>query len=1326
MITKDIYGKSLSTTFSTAIDAYAQKVKPKVIITFLDSRHVDNLTVTTNDTYPSNSRGTFAEQMAGNSLLNGYFFRPEQSMNGVQRQAYTWAVVGDKDNYNQIIRADGTWHCMPSDLDDNYEFGWRSYTASTANVHANGGYSFTTPITLDYNFTERKVNKIRVTTSEFSGKVSAYKLEVYNNTLSQFYNTYSSIASEDYYNEHIIPSNLSNDVSRIVLTIYSTQNPEDYARIHEVEPLYEVDITDYVVSHSVDRQGELWENSIPIAGTGSSSASINIDNTTQSFNPFDNSSLYGKYMKKDLKVNIYNGWRIVKTDKVLVNTQLVGNITSSSNTITVSDASEFLNGNSTNLFTLVIEPNTANEELVLCSTRTDKEVTIVERGYGETIARAHTSGCTVAFDPYEYVNAGEFYVDEWTGGTSMEVSVKCLDKSKFLTEKQITKGFYAQNSTVGDAIEKILMSTNISKKEYIQIHPYTKFARENAIAVYSFDTPVQRDEASINLDKGLRCRIWKIASGKENEVKDIKADALDVVLSKYDKAMGAKAYIPPTYVAYSTSTTNPMNANTLLAIDMQNFSFPEGSVTHSEYYNGVIDGYFIPPATAGYNLNITTINSGVRAFIDDSLVLDTWTRLKTNTDNIFLSSYDYLGDNIDLDAGVPYKIRIEFFHAEGAKDTGKSMTLKLGMEQSSGAPSDYSPTAINSFTTVVAKDYVGSRNSTFATVTSTSPYIINKNLKNRNHYYNDAIYVQQPSLNVTTGLVSEPNNKSVLVGLITRDSVNYYSYIRIPYNESLNLANTHSSNFTDEWTIEVYAKLPSTFPDDGEYISNWSNSTSTSGFEFFNTSSSNGFRIVKHNGDVKTVSSNTALSTTQYSHIVAKHTDGAIHYYVNGVKKGETDGVGTQASWINDIMIGGRGAFFDSGTEVGTPNVRSFYIDEFAIYNKALTDDEILNRYVSTQIRELTNFPHLYGNDQSAKSVIDAITLADFGRFYVDEEDKFRYIHFYRYFEPSISQHANVQKTISSNSHIISGDYNVQLQTNKVTVNVTEYNPLISTKQGLWTATPDPSTLGVVRLTTNVSSSANTLPVSTTDRPPFPTSGYLKIDSEIVKYTSIDSTNFLGVTRGEFDTTPAEHFANDLVREVRYYDIKYDNAPAFNIQKPLITAISNTYPAEIELVRFTTNAYNAQLILAASTSVPEGELAFIQGTNAKTGEVDFTAIAGIPVVKQDSSNMVKKQTASLTDDIRKYGLKEVVIDNEYIYSAAKAQEIADFLISKFTNPVPVLQIQSMAIPTLQIGDRIRISNLTSLNISNTDYWVVSHSLNVGDTLDHSITLRKVI
>jgi hypothetical protein len=346
---------------------------------------------------------------------------------------------------------------MPTDLSDEYEFGWQSGVLSLSNAHAESGFAFATPLTVQYDFTERKVNKIRVVTSEFSGKISYYKIEVANNTLSTFYNTYSTIEEDQYYKDHIIPSGLSNDVSQIILTIYSTQNPLDRARVNEIAPLYEVDITDFVINHNVDRQGELWENSIPIAGTASSSASIALDNTRGDFNPFDPNSTYGKYMKKDLKVKISNGWRIFKTNDILVNTKLSSNITSSSNTLTVSDASNFLNGNATNTFTLVIEPNTANEEMVLCSTRTDRQVTILQRGYAGTTAVAHSVDSNVVFDPYEYVNAGEFYVDEWTGGTSMVVDVKCIDKSKFLTEKQITKGFYVQNSTVGDAIEKMLL-----------------------------------------------------------------------------------------------------------------------------------------------------------------------------------------------------------------------------------------------------------------------------------------------------------------------------------------------------------------------------------------------------------------------------------------------------------------------------------------------------------------------------------------------------------------------------------------------------------------------------------------------------------------------------------------------------------------------------------------------------------------------------------------------------------------------------------------------------------------------------------------------------
>lgn len=1296
MLIQDIYGKDLSDEFSVAIDSFAQKVKPKVVLTLLDSRHIDNLSVVQNPLPSNTTKGTYDEIMSGNTARVQYFYKPEHSMNGVEREAYTWAICDYKDVYGKTIRADGNWYAMPDDFEDNNKFGWVCTSVlSSSTADGNGEYSLGSNVYIEYTFDERKVNKIKINTSEFYGKIASYQILVYNNTLSAFYTDSGTFARDEYSKVHTIPENISNDVNKIRINILTTQNKEDYARLTEVIPLYELDITDYVISHSIDRQGELWENSIPIAGSGSSSASITLDNTSKDFNPFDPLSTYGKYMKKDLKINIYNGWRIVKTNDVLVNTTLTQAMTNSSseNYIYVSDATNFPEGSAENPFLLTIGKGTINEEMFLCRERTDKEIRIKHRGYSITNRRPHSVGDIVTFDPYEYVNGGEFYVDEWSGGSSMQVNIKCIDKSKFLLEKQITKGFYVQNSTVGDAIENLLMLTNISKNEFDQIEPFTSYAKKNAIALYSFnDASDIRDGAAVVAGTGLRCRIWKMKNGEENKVKDIKADSLDVQLSDYDKAMGAKPYIQPSFIAYSNTTLNPMNANTLEAVDMYNFSYTEDGVVNDQYFNGVIDGYYIPSQSGDQEFRLAIANGGVRMYLDDTIIMDYWTKVGPSTTPTNYKSYTYMGRYLNLDAGIPYKIRIEFFHSEGSNPYGFSLSLDRRM--STDGVNSYTPVLTSSCTTVVAEDVIGSRNTTFT-----------KTLKNRNHYRNSGKYVNSPQLNQISGLISEPNNKSIYLSTT--------SSVVIPYDESLNLGLSTSSNFTNQFTYELYTKFNNgTFTGDGTYLTNETIvSAENFGFSFFYNNSGHGFTIHTSSGN-KTVVSNTGIDTDKWDHICVTYKDGILSYYHDGILVNSISGVTLKTFGLGNITI--------------TNSSKGFYIDEYAIYNKALDPDTIKKRYISTQIRELTSFPHLYGNEQSAKSIIDSISLADFGRFYVDENDKFKYNHFYRFFEPSITQHSVVQKTIDSNSHIISGEYNVQLQVNKVTVSVTEQNPMITSRQGIWTATPDPSTLGVVKLVQNIGSTDTTIPVTTTDRPPFPSSGYLRIQDEIIKYSAIDSTNFLSVERGQFDTVASEHYSNDLVREARFYDIKYDNSPAFNIQKPLVTAITNTYPPEIEIVKFSTNAYTAQLLLAASSSVAEGDLAFIQGTNARTGEVDYTAIAGVPVKKQDSSSLIKKQSASLSSDIRKYGLKEVIIENEYIYSAKKAQEIADFLISKFAEPVPILNITSMAIPTLQIGDRIKISQFNSLDIQDVEYWVVSHSLNIGDTLDHSIVLRKVI
>jgi len=1412
MLTKDIYGKTLSDSFNTAISAYAQKVKPRVKIQWLDSRHVDNLTVTTNSANVAGDRSS------------SYYFSPQNSMSGNDRQGFTWGVCDSKDVNGQVITADGTWYTMPTNLDDHYKYGWWSTNKSQSSASGTyNGYGFVTEPYVEYTFTQRKVNRIRVATSEFNGRIKDYTLYVYNSTLTLILQEDGTMPDNAYYVDHWVSAALaSQDVYRIKVVVHSTKNPVDNARIQEVSPIYETDLTEYVMSHSVERTRDLHETSLPIAGTGSSSASITLDNTNKEFNMFSSGSMFGPYMKKDLKITIANGWRVKKTDDVISTTQLLSSISNSATTIMVKDGDIFPNGGAGNSFVIILSPNTQNEEYVLVSSKSGtRQLTVESRGYGNTVAKAHSANATVTFDPYEYVHAGTFYVDEWSGSSSMQVSIKANDASKFLTEKQITKGFFLQTTTAGDAIGNLLMMGNFPQADYKQLVRYIdEPKRIGAIAQYSFNEPtIDRSANVIVPSTGLRARFWGIPSGKEYLVTDIVADAMDKQLSDMDKALGLKAFISPSYVALSKNLVEAGNAGAAVALEDYEFTSFGGEV-NDIYYNGVIDGYYIPSESGVQELFMKVKNGGVRVFFDENLIINEW----FNHVGVLTDVSSTISSNLDLDAGIPYKIRIEFFHTfntdvyptsgeivaaglpatlyatSASLQTAGNITLTnrplvrnedgtistiRSISFNDGANEVVIPTVVNGVVvdnqtaknhyiatgfhlgkfatgattaasiyaaalhtiqeawidlvqpskfdlefwrsiggtdeivpatdcaTIVAFDAIGSRNA--------SPVISNKNA---NHHKNDAIYNNLPLLAQPTGLVSEPDNKSV--------SLTGTSYIRIPYHSSLDIVNSASVNYTGRWSIEIFAKFPSVFASGGEYLSNWNTGAVSNGFAFFNTSSSHGFKIYTATGLV-TVSSSTALSTANFSHLLVTCDGSRVYYYVDGVLKNSTALASAPTTWASDdITIGGRGSSYIEYVNNVTPygetapsSYANFVIDEFAIYNTFLSQEQITNRYIATKIQPLTVFPFLYGNDNSIREIIDTISLADFGRMYIEETDNSRYDHFNRFFESSIDQHANVQASISGDTHITSADFSVQLQVNKVTVNIAGLTSILQGRQGLWNA-EDPTTLGVVTLAANATSSSTSIIVDTTDNPPFPKNGYLKIDSEIVKYTSITSNSFNGLERAQFDTVAAAHTTAAKVREVKYYDIKYDKAPAFDIQSPFISAIRYEDPDLVEIHRFLPTAYGAELIMVASNSVEANSFAYLQGTNPLTGEVQLTSIAGTPILTTEQASQVKTQSGTLASDIRKYGLKEIVIDNPYITDAEHATKIANFMISKLAEPVPIININAMAMPKLQLGDKIRITSINSLDIINSDYWVVSHSMSVGDSLDHSITLRKVV
>lgn len=1310
MLTTGRYGKPLSSDFNTVINSPAQKVKPKIIVTWLDSRHLDNLSVTTNDGYANSSYPN-----------RGFYFGPSEAFNGIERQSFRWAVAGAKDKDGDVIKADGTWYAMPtlvtSDLSNtqiggSLEYGWWSNTKSNANVHPSyNGYGFTTEPYIEATFTTRKVNKIRIITSEFYGQIYDYRVQAYDGSNNLVLSEEGTIRTGHYYQDHILSSALSTqDIAKIRVTIHTTKNPQDYARIQEIIPLFEQDMSQYLIGHSVNRVRDVHSTSLPIGGSETASVDISFDNTTKKFNIFNNSSEFGKYMKKDLKFEIFTGWRIKKPassygDVDFLQTQLTANANSTTTTMSINDASIFPTVSGGDTFIAIVDRNTQSEELVLCSgTSGGNTLNILQRGYGGTLPKSHTVDAKVEFEIYEYVKNGTFYVDEWNVASGqMSVGANLQDWSKYLSEKTVNYGFFIQNSTVGDAVENLLMRSNFPSADIERFTKYSRGALERgAIAGYSFkEETIDRSGNNIVSSSGLRARFWGMPSSKKDiSVKDILADALDKTLSPLDKALGETAFISPSYTALSKDISD----NPTSAIEITDYSFTgTDGVTYTDYYNGVFDGYYIPTDTGSQTIVVTVRSGGVRVYLDDALVIDKWRMFSSNTR---LES-----TTLDLIAGVPRKFRLEFFHAY---NNGASSTFRIKLYKTVGIGSDTLVTA-SEFCTIAALDSVGVKNASTTIADQDS-------FNNRNN----GVYVNNPKLNQVTGLTSEPSDKSVLL--------ESNAYVRIPLHSSIDVTSSSSYLYTNKWTFEFFGKLSGgPYSSDGEYLSSWSNSTPTAGFEFFHNSTEHGFKIkTLANSSVTTesVTSNSALSNSSFHHILATYDGSTLYYYVNGDLKDsqQLSGVPIALGSSGNITIGGRGSSYTAGAEVAPAVVRNLIVDEFHIYNQHLTTADVEIRYSEASIQPLTVFPFLFGNDATIRDIINDITFADLGRLYIDENDKARYEHFYRFFEPSIDQHANVQMSINDSSQIITADYLVQLQCNKVTVPVSSLQTTAIGAQPIWRA-PDNSTLASVELSSNLASNANVVFVSTTINPPFPESGYLKIGSEIVRYLSKTATSFNDLQRGEFQTTPSSHIINDgnnsKVREVRYYNVIFEKAPAFNIKTPFITAINIDEPDQIEIVKYVPYPHGAELILATGESFPVGQITFIEGTNPLTQYVYATSIVGTPIVITEQNAQIKSQSATVQESIKKYGLKDVTIESQFINDPVHAKKIADFIIEKTQIPVPILNLQSAVLPKIQLGDRIRITNMAALDITNTDYWVISHSFSIGDAISHNITLRAV-
>lgn len=1313
MLTKNTYGVTLSNYFNNAIQSPAQNVKPKIVIDLLDSRHIvlDNVlvkgdtlvSITNTDEHTTTSDGSI-----------GYYFNEKQMINGHERQSFTWAVTDALDKEGKIIVADGSWHCMPTikdddnNLDGDFEFGWWSKTRSQAN-----GVFASSPV-VTFAFEERKVNKIRVFTSEYYGQVKSFRIKVKNSNLVDILDQTITLNGEEYYKDIYLTSNnaISSNfmAKRVELTILSTKNGLDYARIHEISPIYEVDITDYVIDYNIDRARDVHESNLPIGGTQSPIVTLKLDNTSKDWSIFSNSSAYGQYMKKDLKLTVSTGWRIKKTNDTVSYTTLRSNLSNSANSISVTNSDIFPSGGVDNNFIITINPDKDNREVILCNAITSTNtISVTERGVGQTDANTHAAGSLVEFDPYEYVTMGTFYVDDWsTSSNDMAITMKASDWSKFLGEKKLTNGFLLENKTMSQAVQNLILRRNFPKADYNHILPYSKGISElGGVARYSFsEDAIDKNGNLTTLQPGLRCRFYGMRPGYEQDYKTMKADILEKYVSVENRILDN--FTDPDLTVLSTHISTPFTAGPPLvpsvnALNLLNVTFRSNlnSVTYTKYFNGVIDGYWLPYDFTN-ELIVKITNGGGRVYIDDLMLAEGSNQTGTSV----LST-----GVLNLTPGVPYKIRIEFYHGSG--DANFSIGLYNG-----GTTSEYLIRA-EQFRTVVARDGLGSRK-----LTGTVPSSYSINSISENHHQNDGFIHANATLDYSGTVASDGDNNGILLS--------NGAYIRIPNHSSIAITE-------EDFTIEFIAKFNDGHfsTGDGEYISTWGSNNPENGFEFYyNDTSSHGFKI-KTTGPTTTtasVSDNTDLLQSEFYHIVVSYNKNSklLSYYINGDLK-DTDTVnGNIVLNTNDITIGGRNAWFNfsSDREEVPLNPRQMIIDEFAIYKRCLSAQQIKDRYVSSQVQYIAVFPYLYSEQETVKSAVEELTLADLGRFYIDEENIARYEHYNRFFEPSIAQHANNQYTFSDTTNIIDGSLIVQLQTNKVVVKIASVSKLDLQPTTIWSP-EEGEKLRAVRLTSQILSTDTGILVSTTTNPVFPNVGYLAFthnnQTEIVKYKSKNDNSFLNLERGKFGTPILNGVpANTRIREARYYDATYSRKPAVTVLYPGASGIISDEPNTVDILKFESNPYTAKVIVAASANVAEDSYVVLHGQDKETLVESFFEIRGIAVISEGNAAQVTEKKESLSENVRKYGLKELVIESPYITDEEHAQNLASFIINKVSDPVPIVEINTMCVPKMQLGDRIRITSFDAMDISNQDYWVISQSFNYGESLSQSLTLRKVV
>ena len=419
------------------------------------------------------------------------------------------------------------------------------------------------------------------------------------------------------------------------------------------------------------------------------------------------------------------------------------------------------------------------------------------------------------------------------------------------------------------------------------------------------------------------------------------------------------------------------------------------------------------------------------------------------------------------------------------------------------------------------------------------------------------------------------------------------------------------------------------------------------------------------------------------------------------------------------------------GYQVATANNFDGGVSNVAIYNRKLSINTIALHYLRGKSLYQNLYAGIAASSDSYWGEMLKIATADIGMFYFDENGMFVYEHGRSYDDVMDTKHSVIQYTLDDNEDIISASQSVELQVNKIAVKV--YPKMVSggATASIWSA-PSGTSLAMSTLANGISAtSTDSISFNTTKNPAglmepiWLDSGIVKIDNEFIKYTKTSGNTLFNLTRGYWDSIPSAHLTNAVIGEAREFNMEWSETPVFYVKYPFITGV--LYDKTIVASNWRFSGQKGYIRLYPSNSAVHAyQYITIEGNNPITKLDNFFHVAGyVANNKVVGSQVVTEISEDYKDNIRKYGEKILQIDNPLIQSEAYAKDLAQFLLRKYSVPVPVLEISTMGTPHLQLGDRIKINTLDSMSIFAGEYWIMSIDCSYSGSIDQKMSLRRV-